>query len=199
MYDDDGSVRPAQPSLYETIPSGPPRRHSPQRRPFPCNFPPRRPGKISCYTCPCRSVDPNTHSAITGSSISLYGYCTPECNGSVSPYAKTATAQRQSMNWLRVFRSPDAAYLGYGGGHEWLTRAPSEKCVARWGSAYDTIDTAMGFEVRLIQHTPDTRTTHGPKTPLMEGGDQVVKTPVGGRAVVRGGFAGGHRQHIQTR
>ena len=43
------------------------------------------------------------------------------------------------MNWLRVFRSPDAAYLGYGGGHEWLTRAPSEKCVARWGSAYDTM------------------------------------------------------------
>ncbi len=112
MYEDDGSVRPAQPSLYETIPSGPPRRHSPQRHPFPCNSPPRRPCKISCHTCPCRSVDPNTHSVITGSSISLYEYCTPECNGSVSPYAKTATAQRQSMNWLRVFRSPDAAYLG---------------------------------------------------------------------------------------
>ena len=151
MYDDDGSVRPAQPSLYETIPSGPPRRHSPQRRPFPCNFPPRRPCKISCHTCPCRSVDPNTHSAITGSSISLYGYCTPECNGSVSPYAKTATAQRQSMNWLRVFRSPDAAYLGYGGGHEWLTRAPSEKCVARWGSAYDTMRIITARFARVLQ------------------------------------------------
>ena len=71
MYEDDGSVRPAQPSFYETIPSCPPHRHSPQRRPFPCNFPPRRPGKISCHTCPCRSVDPNTHSAISGSAISL--------------------------------------------------------------------------------------------------------------------------------
>ena len=139
MDEDDGSVRPAQPSFYETTPSGPPRRHSPQRRPFPCNFSPRRPCKISCHPCPCRSVDLKTHSAITGSAISLYGYWTPECNGSVSPYAKTATAQRQSMNWLRVFRSPAAAYLGYGGGHEWLTRAPSEKCVARWGSAYDTM------------------------------------------------------------
>ena len=68
-----------------------------------------------------------------------------------------------------------------------------------WGVAVEPIDTAMGFEVRLIQNTPDTRTTHGPEAPLMEGGDQVVKAPVRGRAVVRGGFPGSHRQHIQTR
>ena len=68
-----------------------------------------------------------------------------------------------------------------------------------WVMAVEPIDTAMGFEVRLIQNTPDTRTTHGPEAPLMEGGDQVVKAPVRGRAVVRCGFPGSHRQHIQTR
>jgi hypothetical protein len=61
------------------------------------------------------------------------------------------------------------------------------------------IDTAMGCEVRRSQHPPETRTTPGPETPLMEDGDQVVKAPVRGRAVGRGGVPGGHRQHIQTR
>jgi len=67
-----------------------------------------------------------------------------------------------------------------------------------WGMAVEPIDTAMGFEVRLIQNTPDTRTTHGPGAPLHKGGDQVVETPTRGSAVVRGGFTGGHRHHIQT-
>ena len=68
-----------------------------------------------------------------------------------------------------------------------------------WVVAVEPIDTAMGFEVRLIQNTPDTRTTHRPESPRMEGGDQVVKAPARGLAVVRRGFSGGHRQHIQTR
>jgi hypothetical protein len=67
------------------------------------------------------------------------------------------------------------------------------------GVAVEPIDPAVGCEVRLIQNTPDTRTTHGPEAPLMEGGDQGVKAPVRGRAGVRWGFPGGHRQPSQTR
>ena len=61
----------------------------------------------------------------------------PETVGACTGDASESLEVR--LSWLRVFRSPDAAYLGYGGGHEWLTRAPSEKGVARWGSAYDTM------------------------------------------------------------
>src|SRR5262252_10130148 len=64
--------------------------------------------------------------------------------------------------------------------------------------AVQPIDAAMGFEVRLLQNTPDTRTTHGPGVTLQQRGDQVVKTPAGGWAVVRGRFTGCHRHHIQT-
>jgi len=67
-----------------------------------------------------------------------------------------------------------------------------------WVVAIEPIDTAMGFEVRLLQNTPDTRTTHGPEAPLLEGGDQVVKAPARGRKVVCRRFMGGHRHHIQT-
>ena len=67
-----------------------------------------------------------------------------------------------------------------------------------WVVAVEPIDTAMGFEVRLIQNTPDTRTTHGPDAPLLEGGDQVVKAPARGRQVVCRRFTSGHRHHIQT-
>src|SRR4029453_18578456 len=66
-----------------------------------------------------------------------------------------------------------------------------------WVVAVEPIDTAMGFEVRLIQQTPDTGTTHRPEPSLMEGGDQVVKAPTRGGAVVRRGFMGGHRHHLQ--
>src|SRR6266705_4590286 len=117
MYEDDGSVRPAQPSFYETIPSCPPRRHSPQRHPFPCNSPPRRPCKISCHTCPCRSVDPNTHSVITGSSISLYGYCTPECNGSVSPHSRWVGTRRVALRYVSSsppFSTVRATFTAHG-------------------------------------------------------------------------------------
>src|SRR6516165_6698479 len=40
--------------------------------------------------------------------------------------------------------------------------------------------------------------THGPEAPLLEGRDEVVKAPARGRTVVRRGFTGGHRHHLQT-
>src|ERR671929_579723 len=46
--------------------------------------------------------------------------------------------------------------------------------------AVQPIDAAMGLEVRLLQNTPDTRTTHGPGVTLQQCGDQIVKTPAGG-------------------
>ena len=67
-----------------------------------------------------------------------------------------------------------------------------------WIMAGQPVDTPGGFEVRVIQQAPDTRTTHRPSAPLHKGGDQVVETPTRGGAVVRGGFTGGHRHHIQT-
>ena len=68
-----------------------------------------------------------------------------------------------------------------------------------WVVAVKPIDTPVGFEIRLIQQAPDTRTTHRPGAPLRQGGDQVVETPTRGSAVVPGRFTGGHRHHIQTR
>lgn len=64
--------------------------------------------------------------------------------------------------------------------------------------AVEPVHTAMGLQVGLIENAPDTRTTHGPGAPLHKGGDQVVETPTRGSAVVRGGFTGCHRHHIQT-
>jgi hypothetical protein len=62
----------------------------------------------------------------------------PETVGACTGDASESLEWR--LRWLRVFRSPDAAYLGHGGGHQRQTRAaPSEKGVARWGSAYDTM------------------------------------------------------------
>ncbi len=66
------------------------------------------------------------------------------------------------------------------------------------GVAVQPIDAAMRFEVGLLQNAPDARTTHGPRATLPQSGDQVVETPAGGWAVVRGRFTGCHRHHIQT-
>src|SRR5215510_16043424 len=60
-----------------------------------------------------------------------------------------------------------------------------------WGVAVEPIDTAVGFEVCLLQNPPDTRTTHRPGPPLRQGGDQVVETPARGGTVVPGRFTGG--------
>src|SRR5215475_8915495 len=67
-----------------------------------------------------------------------------------------------------------------------------------WVVAVEPIDAAMGFEVRLVQNTPDTCPTHGPGAPLKQGVDQIGKTPAGGAAIVGGRFTRGHRHHIQT-
>jgi hypothetical protein len=67
------------------------------------------------------------------------------------------------------------------------------------GVAVEPIDTAMGFKVRLFQNAPDARATHGLAAMLLEGGNQVVKAPARGWAVVRRGFPGGHRHHLETR
>src|SRR5918994_3253649 len=64
--------------------------------------------------------------------------------------------------------------------------------------AVEPIDTAMRFEVCLVQNTPDTRAAHSPGAALKQGGDQVVQTPAGGSAVIRDGFMSGHRHHIQA-
>ena len=64
--------------------------------------------------------------------------------------------------------------------------------------AVEPIDTAMRFEVCLVQNTPDTRAAHGPGAALKQAGDQVVQTPAGSSAVIRDGFMSGHRHHIQA-
>jgi hypothetical protein len=63
--------------------------------------------------------------------------------------------------------------------------------------AVKPLDAAMGFEVRLIEHAPDARTTHGPGATLKQGGDQVGETPACSWAVVRGRVMGGHGHHLQ--
>jgi hypothetical protein len=60
------------------------------------------------------------------------------------------------------------------------------------------IDAAMRFAIRLLQHAPDARTTQGPGAILPPSGNQIIETPAGSWAVVRGRFTGGHRHHIQT-
>jgi len=55
-----------------------------------------------------------------------------------------------------VFRSPDAAHLGYGGGHERQTRAvPSATGVARLGSASDDRRLRTASRPRALQREPD--------------------------------------------
>lgn len=68
-----------------------------------------------------------------------------------------------------------------------------------WIMAVQPVDTPVGFEVRVIQQAPDARSTHRPGAPLLrKGGNQVVKTPARGGAVIPGRFTGCHRHHIQT-
>ena len=62
----------------------------------------------------------------------------------------------QPMSWLRVFRSPDAAHLGHGGGQEWQMRAlSSETCVARRGSTSDDMRMITAFFPRALQRETD--------------------------------------------
>jgi hypothetical protein len=74
----------------------------------------------------------------------------------VIPWGSAATplpeAPAMSQSWLRVFRSPDAAHLGHGGGQARQTRAvQSEKCVARGGSEYDEMCMITACFTRVLQ------------------------------------------------
>src|SRR6266568_8273199 len=66
------------------------------------------------------------------------------------------------------------------------------------GVTVEPLDTPMRFEVRRLQHAPETRTTHGPGATLPQGGHQVVKTPARGWAVGRGRLTRCHRHDIET-
>jgi hypothetical protein len=66
------------------------------------------------------------------------------------------------------------------------------------GMAVEPIDTARRFEVGRLQKAPDACTTQSPGVPLPESGNQIVKTPAGGGAVVCARLTGGHRHDLQT-
>ncbi len=61
----------------------------------------------------------------------------------------------------------------------------------------EPVDAPMWFEVGLLQEAPEAGATHGlrPRA-LLESYDQIIKTPPGSGTMIRGGFLGGHRQHI---
>ena len=62
--------------------------------------------------------------------------------------------------------------------------------------AIEPVHAPVRFEVGLLQHTPQTRATHGPQAMLGEGGDQIIETPTGGWTMGGGWFLGRYRQHI---
>lgn len=63
--------------------------------------------------------------------------------------------------------------------------------------AVEPVHAPMRFEVGLLQEAPEAGATHGLRPQaLPEGDDQIIQTPPGRGTMVRGGFLGGHRQHI---
>jgi hypothetical protein len=64
--------------------------------------------------------------------------------------------------------------------------------------AIEPIHAAVGVEVRLIENAPDTGATHGPGSPVLQGGHQVIKPPARGRAMISGRLTGRYRPHIET-
>jgi len=65
-----------------------------------------------------------------------------------------------------------------------------------WIMTVEPVDAPMRFEVGLLKEAPEAGATHGlrPRA-LLEGYDQIIKTPPGSGTMIRGGFLGGHRQH----
>jgi hypothetical protein len=61
----------------------------------------------------------------------------------------------------------------------------------------EPVDAPMRLEIGLLQEAPEAGATHGlrPRA-LLEGSNQIIKTPPGSGTMIRGGFLGGHRQHI---
>src|SRR5262247_2022046 len=64
--------------------------------------------------------------------------------------------------------------------------------------AVEPIHTAMRLEIGLLQDTPDAGATQAMQPLLPECGDQVIETPPGGGAMIRGRFLGRHRQDLDT-
>ncbi len=62
--------------------------------------------------------------------------------------------------------------------------------------AIQPVHTPMGLEVGLLQDPPHTGATHGPQAMLDECGDQIVKTPAGGRSMIGGRFLRRYGQDI---
>lgn len=62
--------------------------------------------------------------------------------------------------------------------------------------AMQPVHTSMRLEVGLLQDTPHTGATHGSQAMLGECGDQIVKTPAGGRTMIGGWFLGRYGQDI---
>src|SRR6266581_1126845 len=87
-------------------------------------------------------MPPNSNSVLVKAVIS----CSPHS------WAETVSAYPLSQNWLRVFRSVNAAHLPHGVGQERETTAvQSEKCVARWGSEYDEMCMIIASFARVLQ------------------------------------------------
>ena len=66
-----------------------------------------------------------------------------------------------------------------------------------WIVTVEPVDAPMRLEIGLLQEAPEAGATHGlrPRA-LLEGSNQIIKTPPGSGTMIRGGFLGGHRQHI---
>lgn len=66
-----------------------------------------------------------------------------------------------------------------------------------WIVAVEPVHAPMGMEVCHLEETPDTGATHRPRPlVLLEGYDQIIEAPPGGRTMRLGRFPGGHRQHV---
>jgi len=66
-----------------------------------------------------------------------------------------------------------------------------------WIVTVEPGDAPRRFEVGLLHEAPEAGATHGlrPRA-LLAGSNQIIKTPSGRGTMIRGGFLGGHRQHI---
>ena len=64
--------------------------------------------------------------------------------------------------------------------------------------AVEPVRAPMRLEVGLLQNAPDAGATQALQPLLPEGGDQVVQTPPGSGAMIRGRFPGRHRQNLDA-
>ena len=64
--------------------------------------------------------------------------------------------------------------------------------------AVEPVHAPRRLAIRLLQDAPDARATDGLQPMLRERCDQVVQTPPGGGAMIRGRFLGRHRQYLDA-